>query len=145
MRHRFSVAGRVALGVGALTMLVAVACGNDAESGSKSVSGSASGATAKATVDATGAITIVGRDNSFDTKEFVAKAGQKTTVTIENKGAALHNFQIKDQRAADGQEYQTPLVATGASASVEFTLPAGTYEYYCSVHPTEMRGKLRVE
>jgi len=122
-------------------MVGAVACSSDSSSDStKSSAARSSGA--KGAVDASGAITIVAKDNVYEPAEFTGAGGQTTTLKLENKGAAIHNFQIKDQKGPDGQEYQTPLVNAGQTGTVEFTLPAGAYEFFCSVHPVEMRGKV---
>lgn len=157
MANVLSTAGRAALLAIALLMAVAVvaACSSaDSEakgntSAAASGSGSSSGAT-KAAVDASGAITIIGTDkagtdNRFEPKEFTAPANQRITVTLDNKGSVIHNFQIVGQKGPDGQEIQTPLLPAGQKGSVEFTLPAGTYDFYCVVHPVDMRGKLIVQ
>jgi plastocyanin len=152
----FSVAGRVALVLGASLLLVAAAtaCSSDeaADKGSApaAAAGASSGAAAKPTVDASGNITIIATDkgtadNRFEPKEFTVPANQKVTVTLENKGSAIHNFQIIGQKGPDGQDIQTPLLPAGQKGSVEFSLPAGTYDFFCAVHPVDMRGKLTVQ
>lgn len=144
MKTRVSALVRLTLAAGLLALVVAgVACSSDA-SGSESKDSSGSAAS-KAAVGANGAITIVGKDNVFEPKEFTGPAGQPITVTLNNTGAAIHNFVIKDQNGPDGKEIQTPLINAKQTGTVQFTLPAGTYDFYCSVHPVEMRGKMTLQ
>ena len=139
MRYVIPGAGRLALLVGALAVVVAfTACGSDGkDKGAQASSGVTTGA-----VDASGNITIVGKDNFYEPSEFTGPANQKVTVTLDNKGASLHDLRIKDQKRPDGQEIQTALLPAGEKGSVEFTLAAGTYEFYCAVHPADMRGRM---
>jgi plastocyanin len=129
------------LGVGAILVLVAVAgvaCSSDNSDGGNA----ASGPGAKGAVDANGTITIVAKDNVYQPKEFTGPGGQKIALTLDNKGAAIHNLVFKDQKGADGKEIQTTLLPANQSEVLEFTLPAGSYDFYCSVHPIEMQGKM---
>jgi plastocyanin len=156
----FSAAGRVSLVLGAALALAvaAAACSADevmekASSSSAPTAasnGASSGPATKPSVDAAGRITIIGKDNGttnnrFEPKEFTAPANQKITVTLDNQGTAIHNWQIVGQKGPDGQEIQTPLLPAGQKGNVEFSLPAGTYDFYCAVHPVDMRGKLTVQ
>ncbi len=160
MKDVLSAAGRVTLILGASLALVvaAAACSTDETSEKNTGSGaptaaapgSSSGAVAKPAVDAAGRITIVAKDsgttnNRFEPKEFSAPANQKITVMLDNQGMAVHNWQIVGQKGPDGQEIQTPLLPAGQKGNVEFSLPAGTYDFYCAVHPVDMRGKLTVQ
>jgi plastocyanin len=120
-------------------VLVGAACSSSDES---SDTKAAPGAPAATVVN--GAITVTAKDNAFEPKSFSAPAGTAVTVTLENTGAALHNFALVDQKGPDGKEIQTELIAGGKTDTVEFTLPAGTYTFHCTVHPVEMRGTLTV-
>jgi plastocyanin len=140
---RVSRFARLTLIAGVATlMMVGIACSSGA-SGSASKNGS--GSTSTGAVNTSGAITIVGKDNFYEPKEFTGPAGQPITVTLDNQGGAIHDFVIKDQRGPDGQEIQTPLINAKQTGSVQFTLPAGTYDFYCAVHPVEMRGKMTLK
>ncbi len=140
MNRAFTAAGRLTLALGVAALLVVgAACGSDASGDEKKDAASAS----SATVDAAGTITVVAKDNSYAPKEITTRAGQKTTVTLENKGAAIHNFQIKDVKGPDGKDVQTELLPGGQTGTIEFTLNPGTYEFLCSVHPVEMRGTIK--
>lgn len=140
MRYRI-VAGRVALTVGALAMLgLAAACGG----GDEATESAKSAVKSAVTVGADGAATITARDNSFTPKALAAPANQPVKLTLDNKGAAIHNWAVAGQNGPDGKEIQTALIPAGQQGIVEFSLPAGTYDFYCPVHPVEMRGKLTV-
>ena len=153
MRRVFAAAASILLALA----VVAASCSSDdlSEKGGSGTStaassGSSSAAAGKAAVDAAGRITIVAKDNGatnnrYDPKEFTAPANQKVVVTLENQGSAIHNWQIVGQKGPDGQEIQTPLLPAGQKGSVEFSLPAGTYDFYCAVHPVDMRGKIFVQ
>lgn len=137
--------GRAALLVGACALLlVGAACGSsEASSDTKSAS-AATAAAAPAAAVVNGAITVTAKDNVFEPTSFSAPAGTEVTVTLDNKGAALHNFALVNQKGPDGKDIQTELIPGGQSDTVEFKLPAGTYDFHCSVHPVEMRGTLTV-
>jgi plastocyanin len=81
----------------------------------------------------------------FEPKEFVAKANQQINLTLDNKGAAIHNFAIQGQKGPDGKDIDTGLINGGKQGSVAFTLAAGSYDFICTVHPAEMKGKLTVQ
>ena len=120
-----------------------VACSSDdGDKGTKnSSSSSASGA-----VDASGNITIVGKDNVYEPKQFTGPANQKITVKLDNQGAAIHNFAVKDQKGSDGNDIGAlALINAKQTGTVEFTLPAGSYDFYCTVHPVEMTGKFTLQ
>jgi plastocyanin len=116
----------------------AVACSSSNNSAKSSPS---PGASTTGVVDASGNITIVGRDNFFEPKQFSGPAGQQITVKLDNQGTSIHNFAIKGQKGPDGQDIGVlTLVNAKQTGTVTFTLPAGTYDFYCSVHPAEMTG-----
>jgi len=82
-----------------------------------------------------------GDELEFDPDEVSVPAGAKVSVTFENRSALPHNltFRAPIDAASD------PVVAAGASDTVEFTAPApGDYVFACAIHPG-MQGKLTVE
>jgi nitrite reductase (NO-forming) len=100
----------------------------------------ANGAAAAATVQ------LTATDNAFSQKAITAEAGKAVTVTLANKGSAIHNFHVKGLQGADGKDVQTALVEGGKSDSVTFTpAKAGTYTFVCDVHPADMTGTLTVK
>jgi plastocyanin len=82
-----------------------------------------------------------GDELEFDPDEVSVPAGAKVSVTFENRSALPHNltFRAPIDAASD------PVVAAGASDTVDFTAPApGDYVFACAIHPG-MQGKLTVE
>jgi plastocyanin len=108
-------------------LMIAAACGD------KSDPGSGDGGTGGR------AITVVATDFKFDTKTIEVEPGETISLTLQNDGEAPHTFD------SDGVGID---VATdpGSSASGDFTAPneAGTFEFHCDVHPTQMKGEIVV-
>src|SRR6476660_2382001 len=128
MGRLFSV-GRGVIVIGLAGVLAAgAACSSGGSDKGSSSSAASSAPAAAASPDASGNITVTAKDNSYSTGTINAKAGQKVTLTIDNQGAAIHNFAIMGQKGADGQDIQTPLVNTKQKGTIDFTLPAGTYD-----------------
>lgn len=94
-------------------------------------------------------------DNKFDKTELTATANKVVVIPLTNKGAAIHNVHISDVSGGYPVDFCTANGATpcsdptriagGASGTITFTLPAGTYAYRCDYHKTEMTGTLTVE
>lgn len=72
-------------------------------------------------------VTLDAAEFSFTPSTITAAADEAFTVTLVNKGTVEHDFTIDAN--------QTKIaVAVGKTASGEVAgLPAGTYEFYCSV------------
>lgn len=112
--------------------------------GSATGGGATAGGGGAASGEPTTTITSVATDNKFDKNAYTIPAGQEITLTLDNKGSAIHNFHIKTQ-GADGKEPTTTLLTGGKSETIKFTIPkAGTYDFLCDVHPVEMVGKITV-
>lgn len=85
-----------------------------------------------------GSTTLVAQGISFNTTKLHFKAGQKVTVTIQNKDSVEHNFTFKVAKANKDLE-------AGETAKATFTVPAaGTYEFHCEYHPNQMKGTVTV-
>jgi plastocyanin len=82
-----------------------------------------------------GKVTVELEDYFFRPTFIQAKAGEKVTVTLRNKGAKTHTFTAK---ALDVDEVVKP----GDSAKVTLTLPdKGAVEFLCRFHQAQgMRG-----
>ena len=90
--------------------------------------------------------TIVATDNTFDTTKFTVPADQPVTVTLQNKGQAIHNWRVLTVKDAAGKDIATQLLPGGQSETITFTLAAsGTYAFQCDTHPAEMKGSLTVQ
>ena len=105
----------------------------------------APGGAAAATPAPSTTLTETTTDNKFSDTVFTIPAGQPVTITVDNKGKALHNWHVLNVQGADGKPVQTALVQPGGSAKLTFTIDKpGTYQFHCDVHPTEMIGTLNV-
>lgn len=94
--------------------------------------------TAATSAAGAGSTTLVAQGISFNTTKLNFKAGQKVTVTIQNKDSVEHNFTFEAAKANKDVE-------GGETAKAAFTVPAaGTYEFHCEYHPNQMKGTVTV-
>jgi plastocyanin len=140
LKRYLDAAVRIGVVLGLAAVLIGTAaCSSDGDEGG----GNGSASAAAVAVDPSGTITVVAKDNFFEPKQFTGPANQAITVKLDNQGAAIHNFAVKGQKGPDGNEIGAlKLVPGKQSDTIQFTLPAGTYDYYCTVHPVEMTGKM---
>ena len=129
-------------------VLLAAACGSSSNGGGSTATtaaaaptttaASAAPTTTAAVASGTGSTTMVAQGISFSTTKLDFKAGQKVTVTIENKDGVEHNFTFEAAKASTDVE-------AGETAKASFTVPAaGTYEFHCEYHPNQMKGTVTV-
>jgi plastocyanin len=122
MSTTFSRAGRL-LAVAAVLLVPLVGCGDDDDDGDGG-SGDASGAEAD--------VTITGL--SYD--DITVEAGQE--VQIANDSGLPHTF------TSDEGEFDAD-VGAGDDATVTAPSEPGEYEYFCEIHPQQMRATLTAE
>jgi amicyanin len=99
------------------------------------------GANIGQTVDATGKaeVTVDIEDFKFVTTTLKIKKG--TAVTWANKGRIQHD--VTSTTNSPKQGLSSEMLGTGEKYSFTFN-EAGTYQYFCSPHPTQMRGVVEV-
>ncbi len=73
------------------------------------------------------AINLFAVDISFSPKDLTIPANTDVSVTVTNNGVLQHDF-VLDEAGVD-----SGLLNGGESATVIINLPAGTYQFYCSV------------
>jgi plastocyanin len=96
----------------------------------------------------------------FDGEEnpaITVTAGSETTFTLTNKGAALHNLHVDGTNNTYPVDFCAPddgestacsdpaRIPGGRTGTLTMTLEAGTYNFRCDFHPTEMTGTFVVE
>jgi plastocyanin len=78
----------------------------------------------------------------FDTKELRVPANTQVTILFVNDDTAVpHDFTIWTKK--DGKKIAGTEIITGpARQSITVNLAPGQYYFNCTVHPTEMEGKV---
>jgi uncharacterized cupredoxin-like copper-binding protein len=71
--------------------------------------------------------TVSLEDIKFDPPAITIPANTAVTITLVNKGASVHAFNIDALKVTSGD------VQPGATATVTINAPPGTYQYYCPV------------
>ena len=127
--------GLALAGLAAMT----VACSSGGSSSTPAPTAAASGDTSS---PATGGTTVVAKDIAYQPTSLTIPADTATAITFDNQDAAPHNIAIKD--ASGAQVFKGEIVTqTKVTYNVD-ALPAGTYGFWCEVHPN-MTGTLTVQ
>jgi plastocyanin len=89
-----------------------------------------------------GGVTLIAENNAFNetNPNIYAKVDIPEKILIMNKDIRRHDF-IVDELNINTAYLSTEQSFTTAIA----TRVAGTFEYYCSLHPDTMRGKILVQ
>ena len=107
------------------------------------VDADASGGDPAGTTDqAATAVSVEFVDIAFAQTELTIPADTDVTFTFTNNGVLPHNFTIDEPQVFSGD------LTSGQSSEVVVNLPAGTYQYYCSIpghKDAGMVGTLTVE
>jgi plastocyanin len=85
----------------------------------------------------TGDIQIAAQDFEFSTNVIEADGGE-VSVFIDNKDSALHTFTVEELDV-------DVAVPGGSTARVTFDASAGSYEFICVPHESDMKGTLEVQ
>jgi plastocyanin len=103
--------------------------------------GSASGTTAAPETTASGGgneLQLTAQGTAWDPTSFDLTAGSSYTVEVRNQDSIEHNFTFTEGNANQDIE-------GGEDAKVTFTAPAaGSYQFICKYHPTQMKGTVTV-
>jgi plastocyanin len=122
---------RSALTLAAVALLAAGCGGNDRPGGT-------------VTTPAGGSVRVGAKEYSFDPSTIVVRGAGTVRLTLDNRGSLAHNIKVeKDGRVLGG----TPAFPAGETRSATVRLPAGTYDYLCTVGDHAelgMKGKLKV-
>jgi plastocyanin len=88
-------------------------------------------------------LALTAQNLKFDVTTLKAPADKPFTVAYDNKDTAPHDFDITDAsgtKVFDGKVDQGPAQTTYDVPA----LKAGTYKFFCSIHPGTMNGELTV-
>jgi len=141
------------MAVAMLTLLLAaVACGgDDDDAGDEGDNGGGGGAETTFEMNMHEEGGNVFELGDVKNPTLTVPAGEDITITLRNDGIAIHNMRF----AGDDNQYdndddtvsEPELINGGANGVLEFTAPeeAGTYDYRCDFHPTDMKGQIEVQ
>ena len=124
----------VVVAVGALA-----ACGSSSSSsgtGAYSKKSSTPSSSAAASGDGP---SVTAKDYSFTPTTIDLTAGKTATISATNDGAAKHNLTIEKLKVNVDLPPGSTKTATVKGAK------AGTYEFHCEYHPTQMKGTVTVK
>jgi mono/diheme cytochrome c family protein len=81
---------------------------------------------------------------------FSLPVGTSATTSLNNVGNAVHNLRtagVDGEYETDDDHVSTPdLITAGGTATITISFTtAGTYDYRCDFHPTEMVGEITVQ
>jgi plastocyanin len=142
MRRRGGMVIGVLVGVLALA---AAGCGGGGDNGGGSASAATTTTAAAGTTTTAGGgggggteIQLVASNFKFDKTSLDMQSGSQVKVEIRNQGQAEHNFTFTEAGANQDVE-------AGEDATANFTAPAaGSYQFFCKYHPSQMKGTVTV-
>lgn len=85
----------------------------------------------------------IGLHDYYITRSVTSATHGAITFHVKNGGAVTHNFRLRHGTTGT-VVFKSANLAPGASLTKTFTLKAGTYTIYCSIHPTLMHVSFRV-
>jgi len=93
------------------------------------------------TVKQTG-LTLIAEDDRFNktNPDIYVKKGMPLRINILNKDFRRHDFVINELNLNTGYMSTDQQVTLAIASNSK-----GTFEYYCSLHPDKMRGKVIIE
>jgi plastocyanin len=132
---------RMVIGVLAgVLALAAAGCGggDDEGDGSASATTAAPETTAAAGGGAEDELQLAASGTAWDTTSFDLTSGSNYSIEVDNQDGVQHNFTFEAAQA----DVDLP---ANEDATVTFTAPAaGSYEFFCAIHPAAMKGTITV-
>lgn len=132
---------RMVIGVLAgVLALAAAGCGggDDEGDGSASATTAAPETTAAAGGGGEDELQLAASGTAWDTTSFDLTSGSNYSIEVDNQDGVQHNFTFEAAQA----DVDIP---ANEDATVTFTAPAaGSYEFFCAIHPAAMKGTITV-
>ena len=132
---------RMVIGVLAgVLALAAAGCGggDDEGGGSASATTAAPETTAAAGGGGEDELQLAASGTAWDTTSFDLTSGSNYSIEVDNQDGVQHNFTFEAAQA----DVDIP---ANEDATVTFTAPAaGSYEFFCAIHPAAMKGTITV-
>jgi plastocyanin len=126
---------RLVLGLGLVALaVVTAACSGGSGTATASPAGSAAAPSA-----AGDGIVLVAKDIAFSPTSIAAPADEAFQILLDNQESAPHNVAIKD--ASGAVLFKGEIVTSTQVTNNIPPLAAGTYQFFCEVHPN-MTGTL---
>lgn len=120
-----------ALGIAALAIAAAACSGGAAP---------ATGAPSQPAASPSGdEIVVVAKDLKFDVATIEVEADTPTAIILDNQENVPHNIAVKN--GAGETIFQGEIVSAKKAADILPPLPAGTYTFWCELHP-DMQGTI---
>lgn len=120
--------------------LAAAGCGggDDEGDGSASATTAAPETTAAAGGGGEDELQLAASGTAWDTTSFELTSGTNYSIEVDNQDGVQHNFTFEAAQA----DVDIP---ANEDATVTFTAPAaGSYEFFCAIHPAAMKGTITV-
>ena len=120
--------------------LAAAGCGggDDEGDGSASATTAAPETTAAAGGGGEDELQLAASGTAWDTTSFDLTSGSNYSIEVDNQDGVQHNFTFEAAQA----DVDIP---ANEDATVTFTAPAaGSYEFFCAIHPAAMKGTITV-
>lgn len=93
------------------------------------------------------AVDIAAENIAFDQEEVAVPSGRSLAITFDNRDTIQHNIAIFDGDSSDAPRLFAGEVFAGPE-SISYDVPAfeaGSYFFWCDIHPSQMTGTLVVE
>jgi plastocyanin len=130
---------RLVLGLGLVALAVVTAACSGGSGATASPASSGAPAPSAAAGDG---IVLVAKNIAFSPTTITAPADEAFQILLDNQESVPHNVAIKD--ASGAVVYKGEIVTATQVTNNVPALPAGTYGFFCEVHP-DMKGTLTAE
>ena len=119
----------------ALALAGAAACGGGDDDGGDDGPAETTAPADTANTPTDGVIAVQAVDSAFDKASISAEVGSRLQVDFSNDGQSTHTFTVLELDV-------DLLLSGGDSGTLEFTFPDESFEFFCRIHPSQMRGTL---